>query len=183
MGRGDDHPSNKLTAGDKAYWEVNAPKRGVWYVLCFGWLDKHDQKQKNLDAYMKLICDFSKEQDKKKLFDALKMLKKEKYTVTIERPKKKRSINQNRYYWAVLGLISQETGNEADDLHDYFKTRFIPGSLVTFKETGEQSQVVGKSSALDTFDFGQYLDQIRAFAIQELNIYVMSPEEYLESDL
>ena len=58
---------------------------------------------------MKLVIDFSKENDKRKLFDTLKMLKKEPYVVTIEKKKYKRSLNANAYYWVLISLLDRKS--------------------------------------------------------------------------
>jgi len=130
---------------------------------------------------MKIVIDFSKENDKRKLFDTLKMLKKEPYVVTIEKKKDKRSLNANAYYWVLISLLEKETGQDCDSLHDYFKTKFLPKQKIVFKETGEESEVQGSTSKLDSFNFFEYVDRIRAFAIQELNIYLPTPDEHLNN--
>jgi len=129
---------------------------------------------------MKLVIDFSKDNDKRKLFDTLKMLKKEPYVVTIEKKKSKRSLNANAYYWVLITILEKETGQDTDSLHDYFKTKFLPKRKVVFKKTGEENDVQGSTAELDSFNFFEYVDKIRAFAIQELNIYLPTPDEHLD---
>lgn len=130
---------------------------------------------------MKLVIDFSRDNDKRKLFDTLKMLKKEAYVVTIEKKKSKRSLNANAYYWVLITILEKETGQDTDSLHDYFKTKFLPKRKVVFKQTGEENDVQGSTAELDSFNFFEYVDKIRAFAIQELNIYLPTPDEHLDS--
>jgi len=129
---------------------------------------------------MKLVIDFSKDRDKLKLFETLKMLKKQVYVVTIEKKKEKRSLNANAYYWVLMSILEKETGQDQDSLHDYFKTKFLPKRKVVFKQTGEENEVQGSTAELDSFNFFEYVDKVRAFAIQELDIYLPNPNEYLE---
>lgn len=129
---------------------------------------------------MKLVIDFSKDRDKLKLFETLKMLKKQVYIVTIEKKKEKRSLNANAYYWVLMSILEKETGQDQDSLHDYFKTKFLPKRKVVFKQTGEENEVQGSTAELDSFNFFEYVDKVRAFAIQELDIYLPNPNEYLE---
>ena len=129
---------------------------------------------------MKLVIDFSKDRDKLKLFETLKMLKKQVYVVTIEKKKEKRSLNANAYYWVLMSILEKETGQDSDSLHDYFKTKFLPKRKVVFKQTGEENEVQGSTAELDSFNFFEYVDKVRAFAIQELDIYLPNPNEYLE---
>ena len=129
---------------------------------------------------MKLVIDFSKDRDKLKLFETLKMLKKQVYIVTIEKKKEKRSLNANAYYWVLMSILEKETGQDQDSLHDYFKTKFLQKRKVVFKQTGEENEVQGSTAELDSFNFFEYVDKVRAFAIQELDIYLPNPNEYLE---
>ncbi len=126
---------------------------------------------------MKLVIDFSKDNDKKKLFEALKMLKKEPYVLTIEKKKDKRSLSANAYYWVLISILEGETVQDSDSLHDFFKTKFLPKRTVVFRQTGETSEVQGSTAVLDSFNFFEYVEKIRAFAIQELNIYLPTPDE------
>lgn len=127
---------------------------------------------------MKLVIDFSLDRDKRKLFEALKMLKKEPYLVTIEKQKKKRSLSANAYYWVLMSILEGETGQDQDSLHDFFKTKFLQKRKVVFRQTGEECEVQGSTSTLDSFNFMEYIDKVRAFAIQELNIYLPTPNEH-----
>jgi predicted nucleic acid binding AN1-type Zn finger protein len=124
---------------------------------------------------MKLEINFSLDRDKKKLFEVLKMLKQETYIVTIEKKKNKRSLSANAYYWVLISIMEKETGQDSDSLHDYFKTKFLPPRKVVFRQTGEEKAVQGSTASLDSFDFFEYIDKIRAFAIQELDIYLPTP--------
>lgn len=126
---------------------------------------------------MKLVIDFSKDNEKKKLFEALKMLKKEPYVLTIEKKKDKRSLSANAYYWVLISILEGETGQDSDSLHDFFKTKFLPKRKVVFRQTGEENEVQGSTAILDSFNFFEYVEKIRAFAIQELNIYLPTPDE------
>ena len=126
---------------------------------------------------MKLVIDFSKDNEKKKLFEALKKLKKEPYILTIEKKKDKRSLSANAYYWVLISILEGETGQDSDSLHDFFKTKFLPKRTIVFRQTGENAEVQGSTAILDSFNFFEYVEKIRAFAIQELNIYLPTPDE------
>jgi len=54
-----------------------------------------------------------------------------KMLLILKEKKEKRSLKQNAYYWAYLQIISQETGNEVDDLHEYFKRIHLPAKEIT----------------------------------------------------
>ena len=128
---------------------------------------------------MKLTIDFGNPFDKKKLFEILKSRKATKYTVEIKAIVPKRSLNANKYYWACLGIISAETGNDSEDLHYHFKSKFLGTKDVVFKETGEVGSVPKSSADLEQNIFCDYIESIRQFSLVDLNIYLPTPEEYL----
>ena len=52
-------------------------------------------------------------------------------TLIITPERKGRSQSQNAYYWVYLGVIARETGENADDLHEFFKVKLLPPVFVT----------------------------------------------------
>ncbi len=75
-------------------------------------------------------------------------------------PEKKRSLSQNAYLWVYYGVIEQETGNNADDIHEWAKRKFLPPRFITVN--GEQMRIPGSTRLLNKADFGDYLDRIAA---------------------
>lgn len=92
--------------------------------------------------------------------------------VTVQRLRATRSLAQNAYFWGVvLQTISECTGDEVDDLHDYFKKRFLPKPLGI-----DSNEVVGGSTrTLNTVQFGEYIEKIRQFAAEFLDIAIPDP--------
>ncbi len=90
--------------------------------------------------------------------------------VSVEKFRRKRTNDQNAYYWFILDLISKETGQDPLSLHEAFKFRFsskirlsgliIPQSTKT-KDTGE---------------FTTYIEQIREWAREFLNTTIPDPQ-------
>ena len=114
-----------------------------------------------------------------------------KYTLSIKRHLQKRTVNQNRYYWACLGLIAIEVGylieemdsdtkkNVVEGLHEIFKNRFIPNvSIVSIKDRRRKISIPKTTTNMDTGEFKRYMDKIR-----ELHPYLPNPESTWESDL
>lgn len=85
--------------------------------------------------------------------------------ISLELPKPKRSIQQNSYYWLYLGVIERETGNDAEELHELFKVKFLPARSIVIKgKTHEHEVVVPRSTtSLSKVEFGEYMDKISAF--------------------
>lgn len=98
--------------------------------------------------------------------------------ITVSNIKKDRSTNQNAYYWGVvLRMIAEETGYTPDDMHEYFKLRFMPKNIIQIKS--EKREVPFSTTKLQTNEFEMYLEQIRAFAAEELQIVIPLPNENL----
>lgn len=112
------------------------------------------------------------------------------HTMSIKRHLKKRTLNQNRYYWACLGLIAMEVWylveemesemkkNIVEGLHEIFKDRFIPNvSIVSTKDRRRKISIPKTTTNMDTGEFAKYMDKIR-----ELHPYLPSPDTW-EADL
>lgn len=92
-------------------------------------------------------------------------------TLIIAPEKKGRSNSQNAYYWVYLGIIEKETGENANDLHEYFKRKLLPP--VFKKIRGEDIKLPRSTTKLNKVDFGEYLDKICAMT----NVPLPNPED------
>jgi len=100
-------------------------------------------------------------------------LKKE-YTIEITKKRIKRTLSQNNLYWLWLCCIEFETGNDRNDLHDYFKRRYLmPETIEVFNE----EQIRYSTKHLNTLQFKTYLDKIQVFASTELGIHLPDPDD------
>ena len=98
------------------------------------------------------------EQNRARLSEHLKENEGKKYR--LQKIQEKRSLNQNSYYWLYLGVIEVETGNNATDLHEIFKRKFLPPRFVTYK--GKEVKLPRSATDLSKLDMGEYLDKISA---------------------
>lgn len=121
-----------------------------------------------------MIIILNKNEDKisSKLVDYIKQLPDGKYRITIEKFAKNRSIRQNNLYWAYLRLIESETGQESNDLHEYFKRKLLPPRFVEI--FGEEIKLPATTTKLNSKEFGEYLEKISIITgipiPQEINI-------------
>ena len=99
------------------------------------------------------------------------------YKGRIEPIRNLRSVNQNNYYWFLMNIISGNTGYEEKELHKIFKTKFLSEVDVT----GFDVEVIktGSTATKKTTEFINYLDKIKQFAAQELDIVLPEPNETL----
>lgn len=95
---------------------------------------------------------------------------------TCGRGGKPRSQSENKYYWAVvIKIISDETGNDPESVHNALKTLFLPREYV---QIGEKEVETPKSTKdLTTSEMEDYLLRCRIFASEELSIQIPLPNE------
>lgn len=92
------------------------------------------------------------------------------WRITIAQHRERRSPEQNALLWAIYGEIAKETGNDAEDIHEAMKFRFLPP--IQIEIGGEAIPVPPSSRKLDTHQFSQFVEQVQAFAASELGIIV-----------
>ena len=93
----------------------------------------------------------------------------------IEIPKSTRSLSQNNLYWHYLSVIEAETGNTAEELHEYFRRTLLPAKFITIEIDGKNKEIkIPRSTTeLSKIEFGEYLDKICA----ETNVPIPNPVE------
>ena len=118
-------------------------------------------------------------QDKQSLFNYLKELESD-YIVSVKKQRNNRSQMQNNYYWAcIVQPLGSELGYFPDEMHDTLKIKFSSewqSIEINDKQIGLQT--VNSTARMNTKDFEVYADQIRIWALSELGIRLMMPNEY-----
>jgi hypothetical protein len=97
------------------------------------------------------------------------------YKLQLTNKRAKRSVNQNSLMWLYLECISQETGHERDDLHLFFKEKFLGWKKIVIFD--EESVTLKGTSTLNTSEFTAYIDKIIIFAASELGITLPNPSD------
>ena len=106
-------------------------------------------------------------------------------TVEVKIKKYRRSNEFNNYYWGVVVAMIverlRELGHDIDrDLtHEFLKGRFLYSEL-TDPSTGEVMRIPKKTSELATGEFMEYLEHVKQFAAETLDLYIPDPNEQLE---
>ena len=118
-------------------------------------------------------------QDKQSLFNYLKELDND-YIVSVKKQRNNRSNMQNNYYWAcIVQPLGESLGYFPDEMHDCLKLKFSSewqSIEINDKQIGLQT--VNSTARMNTKDFEVYADQIRIWALSELGIRLMLPNEY-----
>lgn len=91
--------------------------------------------------------------------------------VIIRKPRTKRSDVQNSYYWGVvIELLSKELGYDKDEMHEILKYKFLQSNAMGMP-------YVKSTTKLSTGEFEEYLEKIRRWAAEFLNINIPLPNE------
>lgn len=117
----------------------------------------------------------------RRFFDAdLKTMPDGSVIVTIERKSRKRSNQQNAYYWGVIIPLCKRGFNDLghdlndEDTHTFLKSKFNALDIV-FEDTGEVFPLGRSTTEMDTIDFMMYVEKIQQFAAEILNTIIPDP--------
>lgn len=142
-------------------------------LVFYGELVNNEFTMHNRDRFLKYIGKMSG-QDKTKPV-RIKM--------TVEKVRKTRSEQQNRYYWGVVvAMIADELGYnpwERQEVHNALKLA-VRGGL-----GDKRLQVPVSTSTMNTLEFSEYVEDCRRWSALHLNINIpdpnqIEPEEYNE---
>lgn len=126
---------------------------------------------------MEIIYNSTEEADKKRLYQVLRYLRGQ-YKVTIQRIRDGRSLNQNKYYWAVVvSILASELGYFKDEMHDILRRKFL-GYTRLNPLSGAEEMFAKSTTDLNTQEMEEYMDNIRVWAISEMEIYIPMPNEF-----
>jgi hypothetical protein len=89
-------------------------------------------------------------------------------TVTVEKAHATRSLDANALYWVgYVGPVAEYTGYSINQIHAYFKRRFLPKQRIEIvdKKTGAVVEETDldqlTTTVLNKVEFGEYLNDIK----------------------
>ncbi len=96
--------------------------------------------------------------------------------VTVEVFRKRRSDEQNRYYWSVVVALIGEKIGESDPActHDMLKTEFNYDILTLGGRTFRKPK---STATLTTSEFMEFIAKVQRWASEFLSLYIPSPGE------
>jgi len=102
--------------------------------------------------------------------------------VTVAEKGKRRTIQSNKYYWAVVvKMICDENGSDFNNeqernlIHEILKQMFAPKKEIKWRN--EIKIVPCSTTELLTTEFSEYIESIKRWASMELNLVIPDPEE------
>jgi len=122
------------------------------------------------------------------VIDAIKSFEGKEVVISLEKPKKKRSNNQNRFYWGcVIPLIQngikEATGEfrSADNIHyNILLPLFAPLRELVNINTGEITNERLTSSDMTTTQFCEFIMELQKWSKEFLDIDIPNPNEDLQ---
>jgi hypothetical protein len=119
-----------------------------------------------------------------RLLDAVAKMDGKRLILALREQKRRRSLNQNAYYWGVvlppILQMFREAGNgvDAEDVHTYLKEHVGKLKQVFVTKDGEVLTGAGSTAKLSTQEMEVYLDRVRAWAA-EYGVAIPLPNEQL----
>lgn len=104
------------------------------------------------------------------------------YMLNITRQRRGRTLNQNEWLWGCVypilldGLL--EAGWEftsVEQVHEFFKHQMALDKVVN-RHTGEIVIIPTSTATMDTQQFSVYVDKLREYAEEFLNVTIPSPD-------
>jgi hypothetical protein len=115
--------------------------------------------------------------------DAIETFEGKQIIIKIEKAKKKRSTQQNRFYYGVIIPIVQNCLKEAghimtsESTHDLIKLKFLKETLFVNEDTGEVIERIKSTTELSTSQFMDLIVQINDFTFEYFGVSLPEPGE------
>lgn len=104
--------------------------------------------------------------------------------ITVENKTKRRSLEQNKYYWGVIiplvkqGLLDNGYRVTTESTHEYLKSNFSIIELVN-EHNGEILKSIGNTSNMTTVEMMDYFAKIMQWSAEYLNVIIPEPNQQL----
>lgn len=105
------------------------------------------------------------------------------YMLSITKQKRGRTLNQNEWLWGCVypilldGLL--DAGWEftsVEQVHEFFKKLMAQDRVVNY-DTGEIVEIPKSTATMDTQQFSTYIDKLREYAEEFLNVTIPDPDK------
>ena len=105
------------------------------------------------------------------------------YMLSITKQRKGRTLNQNEWLWGCVYPILLDALLDAgweftsvEQVHEFFKKLMAQDRVVNY-ETGEIVEIPKSTATMDTQQFSTYIDKLREYAEEFLNVTIPSPDK------
>ncbi len=101
--------------------------------------------------------------------------------MVLEIRKPKRSLDQNRYYWAILTDISEQVvpgkAYEPSMWHEYLRALFLPEKMVELPD-GSMKMLEASTSELRVNEFTDYLEKVIKWSAEHHVVFSEETKNY-----
>ena len=105
------------------------------------------------------------------------------YMINITKQRKGRTLNQNDWLWGCVNPILLDGLLDAgweftsvEQVHEFFKKQMAQDKVVNYT-TGEIVEIPMSTAIMDTQQFAIYIDALRAYAEDFLNVTIPEPDK------
>jgi len=116
---------------------------------------------------------------RKQIAKELKHFEGKRVEIKIQKLQSIRSIQQNRYWWVCMTILSNETGYTKEEIHEISKFKFLKREKVVEK-TGEILPYIESTTKLKVSEFADLVSELQRWASETLNVYLPSPNEQID---
>ena len=96
--------------------------------------------------------------------------------VKFSKPRKERSVWQNRYMWGIVyKYIAVETGHTENEIHAWLVDEFLPRRFIKIGD--KEKEIRRTTTDLTTVEMETYLERCRVWAGTTLGIVIPLPNE------
>ncbi|RME35808.1 MAG: hypothetical protein D6794_09225 [Deltaproteobacteria bacterium] len=93
--------------------------------------------------------------------------------VVVRPHKSKRSLEQNAYYWQLIGEIADFMGDDKRSVSLEMKARFLEPVKIVRLSDGSQAAIYPSTADMTVKELAAFCEMIEAFAIRELGFVRM----------
>jgi hypothetical protein len=123
------------------------------------------------------------------ILNAIKSFENSDVILTLEKPKKKRSNNQNSFYWGVLIPLMQSGAKDLwgevwsiDKAHKHLSNKFVFHESINEK-TGEVTQTPKSTTELTTTGWEVFMTEIRIYLLEDFDINAPEPNQEIKLEI
>lgn len=89
--------------------------------------------------------------------------------------REKRSLSANNLYFLWLGYLEDKTGNDKEDLHDFYKNEYI--GITTKQILGKMIIIQPTTTDKDSKQFSYYMNKVKGHAFHFFNENLPDPKD------
>lgn len=117
--------------------------------------------------------------NRKRLASELAIFEGKNIKLTIELKKSNRSLEQNKYWWVLMGILGSSLGYSKEEIHELMKFKFLKREKV-IETTGEILPYIASTTSLNKSDFADMISQMQQWSA-EMGIRLPDAGEQLKA--